>query len=73
MNDPCVAVSKRLGYRYSATFKLIQLDEKYRFVAKDKRVVGLGGDQGGWTQVAVERNKGLGKVVGLDILVTEPI
>lgn len=73
LNDPYVAESKRLGYRSRAAFKLIQLDEKYQFLGKGKRIVDLGCAPGGWTQVAVMRNKGSGQVVGLDILETEPI
>ena len=73
LNDPYVAEAKRLGYRSRAAFKLIQLDEKYKFLGKGKRVVDLGCAPGGWTQIAVLRNKGLGKVVGVDILETEPI
>lgn len=73
LNDPYVAESKRLGYRSRAAFKLIQLDEKYHFLGKGKRIVDLGCAPGGWTQIAVERNKGVGQVVGIDILETEPI
>lgn len=73
LNDPYVAESKRLGYRSRAAFKLIQLDEKYKFLGKGKRIVDLGCAPGGWTQVAVMRNKGAGQVVGLDILETEPV
>ena len=73
LNDPYVAESKRLGYRSRAAFKLIQLDEKYKFLGKGKRIVDLGCAPGGWTQVAVMRNKGAGKVVGIDILETQPV
>ncbi len=73
LNDPYVAESKRLGYRSRAAFKLIQLDEKYKFLGKGKRIVDLGCAPGGWTQIAVQRNKGAGQVVGIDILPTEPI
>lgn len=73
LNDPYVAESKRLGYRSRAAFKLIQLDEKYKFLGKNKTVVDLGCAPGGWTQVAVERNKGQGQVIGIDILETTPI
>ncbi len=73
LNDPYVTESKRLGYRSRAAFKLIQLDEKYKFLGKGKTIVDLGCAPGGWTQVAVLRNKGSGQVVGLDILETEPI
>lgn len=73
LNDPYVAESKRMGYRSRAAFKLIQLDEKYKFLGKGKTIIDLGCAPGGWTQIAVERNKGSGQVVGIDILETEPI
>ena len=73
LNDPYVAESKRLGYRSRAAFKLIQLDEKYKFLGKGKTIVDLGCAPGGWTQVAVMRNKGSGQVVGIDILECEPV
>ena len=43
------------------------------FFKPGKRVVDLGCAPGGWTQVAVARNKGSGQVVGIDILETTPI
>ena len=73
LNDPYVSESKRLGYRSRAAFKLIQLDEKYKFLGKGKTIVDLGCAPGGWTQIAVFRNKGTGQVVGIDILETEAI
>ena len=73
LNDPYVAEAQRQGYRSRAAFKLIQLDEKYHFLGKGKTIVDLGCAPGGWTQIAVSRNKGLGKVVGIDILETKPI
>ena len=73
LNDPYVAESKRMGYRSRAAFKLIQLDEKYKFLGKGKTIVDLGCAPGGWTQIAVMRNKGAGQIVGIDILETQPI
>ena len=73
LNDPYVAEAKRQGYRARAAFKLIQLDEKYKFLGKGKRIVDLGCAPGGWLQVAVVRNKGQGIVVGIDILETQPV
>lgn len=73
LNDPYVAESKRLGYRSRAAFKLIQLDEKYHFLGKGKIIVDLGCAPGGWTQVAAQKNKGEGQIIGLDLLPTEAI
>ncbi len=73
LNDPYVVEAKRLNYRSRAAFKLIQLDEKYHFLGKGKRIVDLGCAPGGWTQIAAQRNKGSGEIVGMDLLPTEPI
>lgn len=73
LNDPYVQEAKRLGYRSRAAFKLIQLDEKYNFLSKNKVIVDLGCAPGGWSQVASLKLKGTGKLVGLDILPTEPL
>jgi 23S rRNA (uridine2552-2'-O)-methyltransferase len=76
LNDPYVAEARRLGYRSRAAFKLIELDDRFRFLAPGKRVIDLGAAPGGWTQVAVERTgdgPGAGPVVAADIQEMEPI
>lgn len=76
LNDPYVVEARRAGYRSRAAFKLIQLDEKFRFLKPGARIVDLGAAPGGWTQIAVERSgakEGRGRVVALDILPMEPI
>lgn len=73
LNDPYVAEAKQRGYRSRAAFKLIQLDEKYKFLTKNKVIVDLGCAPGGWSQIAVQKLKGTGQLVGLDILPTEPL
>ena len=77
LNDPYVVRAKEEGYRSRAAFKLIELDDKYKFLAKGKKVVDLGAAPGGWTQIAVARVKagqpGGGAVVGIDINAWEPI
>ena len=77
LNDPYVARARAEGYRSRAAFKLIELDDRFKFLAKGKKVVDLGAAPGGWTQIAVERVKAGqtrgGAVVGIDILEWLPI
>jgi 23S rRNA (uridine2552-2'-O)-methyltransferase len=80
LNDPYVAEAKKRGYRSRAAFKLLQLDDQFRFLRPGARVVDLGAAPGGWTQVAVERVKpgqgpgqSGGVVVGLDLTPIEPV
>ena len=75
LNDPYVAEAERLGYRSRAAFKLIELDDRFHFLAPGKRVVELGAAPGGWTQVAAERvaGGGGGLVVAIDMAPMEPV
>src|SRR6266567_7091025 len=73
LNDPFVAEARRIGYRSRAAFKLIQLDTRFHLLAPGLRVVDLGCAPGGWSQVAAQRVGGRGKVVGIDLLATDPI
>ncbi len=76
LNDPYVAEAKKRGYRSRAAFKLLQLDDQFRFLKPGVKVVDLGAAPGGWTQVAVERVKaerGGGVVVGIDLTAVPPI
>lgn len=70
LNDPYVQEAKRLGYRSRSAFKLLELDDRFHFLSRGKRILDLGAAPGGWTQVAVARAKpeiGRGCVVSLDI------
>ena len=76
LNDPYVARAKREGLRSRAAFKLIEIDDKYRFLKAGGRVVDLGAAPGGWSEVAAKRVgllEGKGKVVAIDILDIKPI
>lgn len=72
LNDPYVVEAKKRGYRSRAAFKLLQLDDQFRFLKPKARVIDLGAAPGGWTQVAVERSKG-GVVIGIDLTPVDPI
>ena len=81
LNDPYVKRAKNEGYRGRAAFKLVELDDKYRFLKPGARVVDLGSAPGGWCQVAVGRvnalgekkGKAIGKVLGVDLQAVEPV
>ena len=71
LNDPYVAKAKRDGYRSRAAYKLIEIDDKYRFLKPGIAVVDLGAAPGGWSQIAAKRVgavNGKGKVVAIDLL-----
>lgn len=76
LNDPFVAQAKRDGYRSRATYKLIEIDDKFRLFRPGGRVVDLGAAPGGWSQVAarrVGREADRGRVVAIDLLEIDPI
>ncbi|WP_417808045.1 RlmE family RNA methyltransferase [Thioclava sp.] len=64
LNDPYVVRAKKEGYRGRAAYKILELDEKYRFLVPGARVVDLGCAPGGWLQVAVKRVNALGEKSG---------
>src|SRR6266853_1669828 len=71
LNDPYVAQAKRDGLRSRAAYKLIEIDDKYRFLKPGITVVDLGAAPGGWSQIAAKRvgaADGRGKVVAIDLL-----
>ena len=76
LNDPYVKEARKLGYRSRAAFKLIEIDDKYKFLKPGGRVVDLGAAPGGWSQVAAKRVKaeeGRGKVIAIDMHGMDPI
>ena len=81
LNDPYVKRAKAEGYRGRAAYKILELDDKYRFLVPGARVVDLGCAPGGWCQVAVKRvnalgersGKAQGSVLGVDLQEVEPI
>jgi len=68
LNDPYVARARREGYRSRAAYKLIEIDDKQRFLKKGARVVDLGAAPGGWSEVAAERVGAAGRVIAIDRL-----
>ena len=81
LNDPYVRRARDEGYRGRAAYKILELDDKYRFLVPGARVVDLGCAPGGWLQVAVARVNALGqaagkpqgRVIGVDLQEVEPV
>jgi len=81
LNDPYVKRARTEGYRGRAAYKILELDDKFRFLVPGARVVDLGCAPGGWCQVAVKRvnaddarnAKATGRVLGVDLQEVEPI
>ncbi|SEK32936.1 RlmE family RNA methyltransferase [Roseovarius nanhaiticus] len=81
LNDPYVKRAQNEGYRGRAAYKIMELDDKFRFLVPGARVVDLGCAPGGWIQVAVPRinalgekgGKAVGTILGVDLQEVEPI
>ncbi|WP_171124964.1 MULTISPECIES: RlmE family RNA methyltransferase [unclassified Ruegeria] len=81
LNDPYVKRANAEGYRGRAAYKILELDDKFRFLVPGARVVDLGCAPGGWLQVAVKRvnalgeksGKRIGTVLGVDLQEVEPV
>ncbi|MFT6451561.1 MAG: 23S rRNA (uridine2552-2'-O)-methyltransferase, partial [Halocynthiibacter sp.] len=81
LNDPYVKRARAEGYRGRAAFKILELDDKYRFLVPGARIVDLGCAPGGWCQVAVKRinalgdrsDKRVGRIIGVDLQEIEAI
>ena len=64
--------AKQEGYRSRAAYKLLELQQRYRFLRPGDRVVDLGAAPGGWLQVAAKIIGQNGKVIGVDLQAMQP-
>ncbi len=70
--DPYVARAQKEGYRARAAYKLIEMNEKFRFLKNGQVVVDLGAAPGSWTQY-VMREFPKSRVFAMDLLEVKPI
>ena len=68
VNDPFVKLAQKDGYRARAAYKLLEIDDKDRLIKPGMVIVDLGSTPGSWSQVAIQRLKGNGRVIALDLL-----
>jgi 23S rRNA (uridine2552-2'-O)-methyltransferase len=73
INDEFVKRAQKEGYRARAAYKLIEIDDKDKLIRPGMTIVDLGATPGSWSQVAVQRLKGQGRIVALDLLEMEAI
>ncbi|KAJ6782651.1 hypothetical protein PWT90_00204 [Aphanocladium album] len=70
--DSYAREAKVQGLKSRAAFKLLEMDAKYRLFKPGSVVVDLGYAPGSWSQVALDRTRPGGKVVGIDLIPAEP-
>jgi len=73
VNDEFVKRAQKEGYRARAAYKLIEIDDKDKLIKPGMTIVDLGSTPGSWSQVVVQRLKGQGRIIALDILDMQPL
>ena len=64
--------AKKEGYRSRSAFKLIELNNKFKFLNNGINILDIGCFPGGWSQVIKKKIKG-GKILGIDKKSTKDI
>lgn len=73
VTDPYVKKAQLDGYRSRAAYKLLDIDQRDRLLRPGMTVVDLGAAPGSWCQVAVQKMKGQGRVLAIDLLPVAPL
>lgn len=71
--DPFAQLARKQGYRSRAAYKLLSIDDKYHFIIPGKDIVDLGAAPGSWTEVAIARTQGRGKVIAIDKIAMDDV
>lgn len=72
-SDTYVKQAQQAGYRSRAAYKLIELQERDKFIKPGMTVIDLGAAPGGWAQLLAKWVGAKGRVIALDLLTIEPI
>jgi 23S rRNA (uridine2552-2'-O)-methyltransferase len=70
--DHYYQMAKKDKYRSRASYKLLQLDKRFKIIKTGDYVVDLGAAPGGWSQVALKAVGDKGFVLGVDIQRIKP-
>ena len=73
VNDPYVKQAQKDGYRSRASYKLLEVQEKYKLIRPVMSVVDLGAAPGGWSHVTSRLIGGQGRLIASDILEMDSI
>ncbi len=73
LNDEYVRKSKVDGYRSRSSYKLLEIDQKFKILYKCKNILDLGCAPGGWLQVVKALTSQHSVIVGVDKLEIENI
>ena len=71
--DVFVKLSKARGYRSRAAYKLIEINQKFKIINKNSKVIDLGASPGGWIQVVAELQNKKNQIIAIDKKQMEPI
>jgi 23S rRNA (uridine2552-2'-O)-methyltransferase len=66
-NEHYYKMAKKQQYRSRASYKLLQLNKRFKIIKPGDKVVDLGAAPGGWSQVAVAAVGEEGMVIGVDL------
>ena len=67
-SDNWAEKAKRLGYRSRASFKLDQIENKYKIISRSNLIFELGSAPGGWSQIISKHMSKQSKCLSFDLL-----
>ena len=66
-NEHYYKMAKKEQSKYSASYKLLQINKRFKVIKSHDKVVHLGAAPGGWSQVAIAAVGEEGLVIGVDL------
>jgi len=73
VTDPYVKKAQQDNFLSRAAYKLLEVDKRDRLLRPGMTVVDLGAAPGSWCQVVVQKMKGQGRVLAIDLLPVAPM